>query len=194
MNSGCSHRSCQPWPIDMQGKPRKIPGRSMTDKTARTVLPQWACMQICNWPCSSGADQDFYIVINTQLQVSRKQKLAWGNQESIDQANLNGCLKLCNFPDLQHPDMPELLSVSATEEQADKQSARHEVARSVFFLHWWLFICLLIRSFCNWDCKKFRHVWALQIWAIVCRHHWVRKYMTRSRVLLVVRWFDYMLL
>ncbi len=35
--------------------------------------------QVCNWPCSSGADQDFHIVINTWLQVSSKQKLAWGN-------------------------------------------------------------------------------------------------------------------
>ena len=40
---------------------------------------------------------------------------------------MNGCsFKLCNFPDLQRPDMPECLSVLATEEPADEQSAMEE--------------------------------------------------------------------
>ena len=46
------------------------------------------------------------------------------HRDFSDQATLNGCsFKMCDFPDLQRPDMPELLSVSATEEQADEQSA-----------------------------------------------------------------------
>ncbi len=49
------------------------------------------------------------------------------HREFSDQATLNGCsFKLCDFPDLQRPDMPEFLSVSATEEQADEQSAMEE--------------------------------------------------------------------
>ena len=37
-------------------------------------------------------------------------------QES-DLASASGNLKLYNFPDLQHTEMPELLSISAAEEQ-----------------------------------------------------------------------------
>ena len=46
------------------------------------------------------------------------------HREYPDIATLNCCsFKLCNFPDLQEPDIPEFQSLSATEEQADKQSA-----------------------------------------------------------------------
>ena len=45
----------------------------------RLLCPSGQHVQVCNWPCSSGADQDFHIEINTWLQVSSKQKLVWGN-------------------------------------------------------------------------------------------------------------------
>jgi len=42
------------------------------------------------------------------------------HREYSDTATLNGCsFKLCNFSDLQEPDIPEFQSVSAIEELAD---------------------------------------------------------------------------
>ncbi len=95
------------------------------------------------------------------------------HKEFSDAATLISCLKLCNFPDMQRSDMPEFLSVLATEAQADVQSAIEEEDNSGYFLcidffsDCWLFICLL---FCSWDWKKCRHVWALQIWKPICTH------------------------